>query len=88
MFQLVETKNYVQNKQTAGLVLFCLIAGSLLQSNVGCAWEVKVQMHFSVFTGSKQMPSHLDKPFCHNVHTQVTLNAVHAAKCLVNRGTL
>ena len=63
MFQLVETKNYVQNKQTAGLMPFHLIAGCLLQLNVGCAWEIKLQTQFSVFTCSKQMLSHLDNHF-------------------------
>ena len=59
MFQVVETENYVQKGQTAGLMLFRIITGSILQPNVDCAWEIKVQTQFSVFTGSKQMPSHL-----------------------------
>ena len=51
VFQLAESKNSVQNKQTAGLILFQLSMETTLQPIVACAWEIKVQTQFSVFTG-------------------------------------
>ena len=83
MFQVVETENYVQNKQAAGLMLFPLIAGSILQPNVGLCLGDQSANPIQCIHRFKTNALRPGEPNCPKVYKQVKLNAAYAAECLL-----